>query len=364
MLYIYDMENILKKDDLLKPPKIGEILEGEVLGIGRSSLFVDLGRWGTGIIWGREFQESKESLKKLKPKDKIFAKILDLENEAGYLELSLRGASREINWQVLNQKKEEGEILTVKILKANKGGLVTEVLGIPAFLPVSQLSFKNYPRVSQEDKTKILQALQKLVGKELKVKIIDADLQNKTLVLSEKAIALAEIKENLKNYKVGDIVEGEVVGIVDFGVFFKFALPLEGQSQAEPIEGLIHISELDWKVIDDPSKIVKVGEKLKAKIIEISNERVSLSLKALKPDPWQGIEEKYKKGEEIEGEVTKFNPFGAFVKITPEIQGLCHISEFGTKSKMEKTLELGKKYNFKILSIEPENHKMTLKLLK
>lgn len=364
MGYTIDMKKILEKNEILKPPKVGEIVEGRIIGIGRSSVYIDLGGIGTGIIYGKEFQGAKENLKKMKPGEKIFAKIVDLENEAGYIELSLSEADREISWKVLSQKKEEGEILTVKILKANKGGLMTEILGIPAFLPVSQLSFKNYPRVQEGDKTKILRALQKFVGKELKVKIINVLPQKEALVLSEKAVALSEIKEGLKNCKVGDIVKGEITGIVDFGAFLKFSLPSQkAKNKSEPIEGLIHISELDWQLVDDPSKIVKVGEKLKAKIIEISDDRVSLSLKALKQDPWQDIEKKYKKGDEVSGEVVKFNPFGAFVKISPKIQGLCHISEFGTKRKMEKTLEIGKKYNFKILSIEPENHKMTLKLI-
>ncbi|MCK4473764.1 S1 RNA-binding domain-containing protein, partial [Candidatus Parcubacteria bacterium] len=110
--------------------------------------------------------------------------------------------------------------------------------------------------------------------------------------------------------------------------------------------------------------IVKIGQKIKAKIIDISNNKVSLSLKALKKDPWQDIEKKYKKGDAIKGKVSKFNPFGAFIEITPEIQGLCHISEFGTKIKMEEALEIDKKYNFQILEIRPEQHRMTLKLEK
>ena len=168
-------------------------------------------------------------------------------------------------------------------------------------------------------------------------------------------IQLDKLKEILKNYKAGDLVEGEITGITDFGVFIKFG--------DKGLEGLIHISELDWQLIEDPADIVKVGEKVKAKIISIVDDKVSLSLKALKKDPWAGIEEKYKKGDMVEGKVTKFNPFGAFIQLTPKIQGLCHISEFGTKTKMEEKLKIGKKYNFQILSIEPKEHRMSLKLV-
>jgi len=152
------------------------------------------------------------------------------------------------------------------------------------------------------------------------------------------------------------VAEGEITGITDFGVFIKFG------EKGEELEGLIHISELDWQLIEDPTDVVKVGDKVQAKIISIIDDRVSLSLKALKKDPWEGIEENYKKGDVVHGKVTKFNPYGAFVQIAPKIQGLCHISEFGTKTKMESSLEVGKEYDFQILSIDPAEHRMSLKL--
>jgi small subunit ribosomal protein S1 len=239
-------------------------------------------------------------------------------------------------------------------LGANKGGLTTEISGIPAFLPVSQLSPANYPRVEGADKSKILNELQKFIGKEMGIKIFDLNPREEKLILSEKASGVEKIKEILKNYKVGDVIEGEITGVTDFGAFIKFG--------EENLEGLIHISELDWKIIEDPSEIVQVGQKVKAKIIDITDDRVSLSLRALKKDPWAGIEEKYKKGDVVAGTVTKFNPFGAFIQIAPNIQGLCHVSEFGSEKKMEESLEVSKKYNFKILLIEPKDHRMTLKL--
>ncbi len=361
-------ENNQTKNDLSKPPKAGEIIEGKVINRGRSALFLDLGVFGTGIIYGKEFQEAKEKLKAVKIGDNIFAKITNLENEEGYVELSISQASNELTWETLNQKKEAGEILTIKILGANKGGLLAEVSGIPGFLPVSQLSPLNYPRVEGADTQKILRELQKFIGKELKVKIFDLDPKAKKLILSEKAKETKKIKEVLKKYKVGDVVEGEITGITDFGAFINFSKttnrpPHPPASQTSNLEGLIHISELDWQVIEDPSEIVKVDQKVKAKIIEISNDKVSLSLKALKKDPWKDIEKKYKKGDIIKGKITKFNPFGVFVEITSKIQGLCHISEFGTKSKMEEKLKINKNYNFQILQIDPKEHRMGLKLI-
>jgi len=343
------------KDNLLRPPRVGEISQGKIIAKGKSSVFLDLGAWGTGIIYGKEFQEAKEKLKELKIGDNVFAKIIDLENEEGYTELSLTKAGKELAWEELRQKKEKDENIVVKITGANKGGLLTMVAGIPAFLPVSQLSSENYPKVEGSDSQEIFKALQKFIGKEIEVKIFDFDQKEEKLILSEKAKKDKKTKEALKKYGIGDIVETEVTGIVDFGAFVKFLPP-------EDLEGLIHISELDWQLIEDPSELVKVGQKIKVKIIDISSGKISLSLKALKKDPWENIEEKYKKDDIVKGEVVRFNPFGAFVKISNQIQGLCHISEFGSQRKMEETFKIGQKYNFKILSIEPKEHRLTLAL--
>ncbi len=402
MCYINPYKNMITKkaigqNNFLKLPKTGEIVEGEVIGNGKACVFLDLGNMGAGIIYGKEFYEAKEKLKSLKTGSKLFAKIVDLENEDGYIELSLTKANEEIVWSTLKEKKGKEEIFPVKISGANKGGLLAEVSGIPAFLPASQLSPSNYPKVENGDNQKILQALQKFVGKELNVKIFDLDEREGKLILSEKAKENEKIKEILKNYKVGDIVEGEITGVVGFGAFIKFPLPSEALAkessslsasaeatadekasegealstedetpaeESPALEGLIHISELDWQLIEDPTEIIKVGEKVKAKIIEISNNKVSLSLKALKQDPWQDIEKKYKKGDTVKGKATKFNPFGVFVQISEKIQGLCHISEFGSRKKMEESLEIGKDYDFQILSIEPKEHRMSLKLIK
>lgn len=394
-----------------------------------SAVFVELGSIGTGIIYGKEFYEAKDILKDLKVGDEIFAKAVELENEEGYIELSLTKAGRELAWKTLWQRKEKDETIAVKILGANRGGLLTKISEVPAFIPVSQLSFQHYPKVERGDKLKILEELKKLVGKELKVKIFDINQEEEKLILSEKAQEFSNLREVLKNLKKGSIVDGEVSGIVDFGAFVKFPPPssgraegvyketirkfnnelpspapttnvlvqgpaviatsmIEEQKEENPdnenseqtkergkkkevlkLEGLVHISELDWQLVDDPAKVVKIGQKVKAKIIEVSDDRISLSLKALKKDPWEEIEKKYKKGDTIRGEVIKFNPFGAFVHIKPEmesnnsvkIQGLVHISEFGNTAKMQGVLEIGEEYDFQIIQIDRERHKIALK---
>jgi len=368
---------------------IGSIVEGKVVARDRSSLFIDLGIQGTGIIYGREFYQAKDIIKNLKIGDTVFAKIIELENEDGYRELSLRGAAQEINWKKLKEMKENEDILSVKITGVNKGGLLASINGLAAFLPVSQLSSENYPRVEDADKQKILKELQKFVGKIMEVKVLDLLESEGKLILSEKAKTDKALKEMIKNYKKGDIVEGKITGIADFGAFVKFPLSsrissdknltgtnVESTSisgaleQAQDktlkgeIEGLIHISELDWQLVQNPTEVVSVGEVVKAKIININNSQVFLSLKSLKENPWEEIEKKYKKDDEIKGKVISFSPFGAFIEILPKIRGLCHISEFRSQREMEESLKPGETYNFKILSIEPKEYRMSLQLIK
>lgn len=359
-------ENTIEENikDKQRPLRVGEIVQGKVVSSGMASLFLDLGPWGTGIIYGKEFYDGKEKLKSLNKGDSIFVKVVDLEDDDGYIELSLTKAGKEIAWEELRQKKEKDETIKVKILGANKGGLLAKVSDISAFLPVSQLSPANYPKVEGGDSSKILQELQKFIGKELEVKIFDFNKKEEKLILSEKAKEDKKVKKVLEKYKAGDIVEAEITGIVDFGAFVK--IPVQKSHSKEGIdslEGLIHISELDWQLIEDPSQIVKVGEKVKAEIIDISNGKISLSLKALKKDPWQNVEKKFKKGDIVEGKVTKFNSFGAFVQLTDKIQGLCHVSEFGSEQKMQDSLNPKKTYKFKILLIDSKEHRLTLKLV-
>jgi len=347
-------KNIIKK--IVDPStqlSIGSTIEGKVVARDRSSLYIDLGINGTGIIFGREFYAAKNIIKTLQPGDKVFAKIVELENDEGYKELSLKDATKEISWQRLKEMRDSGEIINVKITGVNKGGLLASLEGVQAFLPVSQLAPENYPRVADADKQKILKELQKFIGKTMEVKVLDLLASENKLILSEKAKSEEKMKEILKDFKKGDTVEGEITGIADFGAFIKFG----------EIEGLIHISELDWQLVENPAEVVKVGEIVKVKIIDINNNQVFLSLKALKENPWEKIEKEFKKGDVIKGKVTKFSAFGAFVEIAPKIRGLCHISEFASKEEMEKLLELEKEYDFQVLLIEPKEHRMSLKLV-
>jgi len=355
-------DTIKKIVETAYPLSVGSTIEGKVVAKDRSSLYIDLGIHGTGIIYGREFYNVKDIIKNLEVGDKVHAKILEVENDEGYRELSLKDATKEISWQRLKELRDSEQIINVRITGVNKGGLLTSLDNIQAFLPVSQLAPEHYPRVADADKSKILKELQKFIGKTLEVKILDLLATENKLILSEKAKSEEKTKETLKNYKRGDVVDGEITGIADFGAFIKF--PADAEDKNDQIEGLIHISELDWQLVENPAEVVKVGEVIKAQIININNNQVFLSLKSLKQNPWEEIEKNYNKEDVIKGKVTKFSTFGAFVEIAPKIRGLCHISEFESKEEMEKQLELGKSYDFQVLLIEPKEHRMSLKLVK
>lgn len=371
------MRKLSKEYNLLNPLKIGEIVKGKVITQEQGSLFVDLGPQGTGIIRGKEFIEAKEEIKDLTPGKTIFAKVIELETEDGYVELSFKEAQKEALWQELEKKKENQEVLKVKILGANKGGLLATIDKISAFLPVSQLSPQHYPKVEEGDPQKILKALQKFIGKELEVNILSLNPKENQIILSEKLKETEKRKKILEKYQEGDIVEGEITGICDFGAFMRFPpLPqnskdkslspqkISNDKKIEAIEGLIHISELDWQLVENPREIVKIGEIIKAKILQIKGEKVFLSLKALKENPWKEIEKKIKKGDLVRGKVKKLTPYGALVEVLPKIQGLCHISEFGSQKKMEEALKMDKTYTFKVLLIKPKECKITLQLVK
>lgn len=291
--------------------------------------------------------------------------VLEDENENGLIELSLQAAHREQSWDELKKLMESQETVSAKITSANRGGLMAEVRGISGFLPVSQLSYEHYPRVEDGDKNKILQELNKFVNREMNVRVLDVDASQQKLIVSEKAVDEEKIKNALQQYKIGDLVEGTISGVVDFGAFVRFPLPgQENTEKPEMIEGLIHISEIDWQLIEDPRQILNVGQKVTAKIIGLDKDRLSLSLKALKKDPWLEIGQKYAKDQIVQGEVTKINPFGAFVQLDKDFHGLVHVSDFKSFEQMTQELTVGKKYSFKIISIEPQNHKMALSLVR
>ena len=332
-------------------PELDALVEGPVIRVQKSSVFVDLSPFGTGIIYGREFINAKDIIKKINLGDMIKAKVVDEENNDGYRDLSLKEAKQALTWSEAEKAIKAKTVLSLEIKDANKGGLILEWQGIQGFLPASQLKAEHYPRVLDSDKDKILKELKKLVGEKINVMIISTLPKEGKLIFSEKDNNPDEKKEILSKYSVGDELDCTIAGIVDFGIFLKLE---------DGLEGLVHISELDWGLVEDPRSMFKVGDKVRAKVIEIKDGKISLSLKALKENPWKEYEGKLKKGDIIKGVVIKYNKHGALVSIKEGVAGLVHNSTFGSETKLREKLELGKNYNFQITLFEPKEHKMTL----
>jgi len=340
-------------------PKEGTVVKASLIKKLPRRAYFDLGRFGTGIVYGVELLNAKEIVRNLKPGDKLPAKIISLDGEEGYVELSLAEAGKQKLWQQIKELAEAGEVVKAKIQGANAGGLTATIDGIElqTFLPVSQLSLDHYPRVSDADRQKIAEELKKFIGQELSAKIIDVNQRSNKIIISEREVLSANVKELLSKYAVGQVVDGIVSGIADFGVFVRFVDNPE-------IEGMIHISELDHRLVDNPKEIVKINDQLKVKIVDIKEGRVFLSLKALRTDPWEKVNEIYKVGQEVGGKLYKLNPFGAVIGLDGGLQGLIHVSEFGGQDEMKTALAPEVSYKFVIDSIKPEEKRIILKVKK
>lgn len=343
----------LMKDDTSKVPQVGDTVTGKILSASKAEVRLDIGGILTGVVRGRELYFEAGEYSRLKPGDEIEATVIEAENENGELELSFRHAGQEKTWQVIMEAYEKKQPIKVKISAANRGGLLVMHAQIPAFLPVSQLSPENYPRVSGGDKTKILEKLKSLVGQETEVKIITLDRKEEKLVVSEKDAWQEKQKDFISQYKVGDTVEGKVIAVTSFGVFVGFGGNLEG---------LIHISELAWQRIEDPSELYKVGDDIKAQIINIEGAKIFLSAKKLLADPWVEVAKRYTVGQKVTGSILKVNLFGLFVELDAEIHGLAHISQLGLEAgqKIDEIFKAGTKLEFEIISLDVNEHRLGL----
>lgn len=363
--------------DKMPAIKEDDIVEGAVLAITNTAVYVDLGPVGTGIIYGIEYINARDLIKKTNIGDLISAKVIVREDKNGYIDLSLREAKHALVWSEAESLLKEKRVLSLVIKEANKGGLIIDWNGINGFLPSSQLKGENYPKVTDGAKDQILTELKKLIGKRIPVSIIAAIPKEGKLIFtestdpvtqdgkleakSEKKSGQKEKKESktatkiISKYNIGDQIEGVVTGVVDFGIFVKID---------NEVEGLIHKSEIDWGLVENTKDYAKIGDTVKVEIIEIKDDKISLSMKKLKENPWISATKKYKKGDFVDGVIIRFNKHGALVSIEEGVAGLVHISDFENEEKMKQELSLGKIYRFEITLFEGKEEKMTLKLKK
>ncbi|MDB5160680.1 MAG: rpfA [Candidatus Saccharibacteria bacterium] len=342
------MDELLEQSSVTKI-KTGDVVEGVVTSVRKHEVWVDMGANGVGVIFRREIGSNS-----LKEGEQITASIVEPELDEGYALLSMRRAAKDRGWGELQRIFDDQEIVEISPYDANRGGLLIELEGIRGFLPVSQLAAEHYPRVSDADKDEILTKLNALTGKVLRVRILDVSRKDNKLIFSEKEAVRDDMQSRLANLKVGDEVEGIVTGVIDFGAFVN----------VDGIEGLVHISEISWERVEDPKKYVKVGDKIKAKIISIDKDRLSLSIKQMSDDPWLSEVKEFKKGSQVEGKITRITPFGAFVQLSPSVEALVHVSEMSDDESIdpEKLFKLNEKKKFKVLEIDTENRKIALSL--
>ena len=341
------MDQLLKKaGHKLTAFKKGDEVEGVVVEKTKKALYVDVGGKSEGMVIDREMKAAKDFISQLHPGDVIKVIVSQPENDRGQMLLSLKQASQNFIWAEFEEKLKTQEIIKVTGREVNKGGLIVDVKGgIQGFIPASQIS------------SAYLNQVEKLVDESIEVKVIEVDREKNRLILSEKEVTEADLikeqKQAIKGIKVGDILEGKVVGLMPFGLFVK-----AGDTK---LEGLVHISEISWEKVDDPSQFFKSGDKIKIKVLAIDDKlgKLNLSIKQLIKDPWEGIDKKYPKDAQVKGEVVRVAPFGVFVSLEPGVEGLVHVSKLPT----DKTFKEGDKVNCFIESINLDDRKLSLGLV-
>jgi len=349
------MSKELTMDELLASSEItglnvGDVVEGVITLVKKNEIWVDLGGRGVGVVMRREVAHGQL----LEKGQSITVSVVDPEMEEGHALLSMKRAVKDRGWDELQRAFEANEIIEVIAYDANRGGLLVELEGIRGFLPVSQLAAGHYPRVSGADKDEILQKLNALTNIPLRVRVLDVSRKDNKLIFSEKEAVKDDMQSRFSTLKVGDVVEGVVTGVIDFGAFVN----------VDGIEGLIHISEISWERVDNPRNYIKPGENLKAKIIAIDRDRLSLSLKQMSEDPWLEQVKAFKVGDVVEGKVTRITPFGAFVQLSSSVEALVHVSEMSDDETVdpEKLFQLNEQKQFKVLDVDTENRKIALSL--
>jgi len=327
----------------------GDVIEGTIVRIDRNEVMVDVGYKSEGVIPSRELSVRKGVNPKelVNEGDKIQALVLDKEDDEGRLILSVKRAVYEKAWGDIQEIANNNKSIKGTVIESVKGGLIVDI-GVRGFLPASLIDIRK------------VKELTSYIGEEIEAKILELDRQRNNIVLSRKAHLEEEQSEErqgfLDDLQVGDVREGKISSIVSFGAFVDIG----------GMDGLVHVSELSWRHVENPNEIVKVGDKATVKVLEIDNdkERISLSIKQVNEDPWLDFELHYKDGDVVEGEVTKVVPFGAFITIGKGVEGLVHVSEIAAEKvdSPELALALGQKVSVKITELDVEKRRVSLSI--
>ncbi|MCF7906134.1 S1 RNA-binding domain-containing protein [Candidatus Gracilibacteria bacterium] len=345
------MAHLLEKDTTsIVLYKAGASAKGTVIDITPFRVLLELPGGVTGII-SRKEAAGVLSDEEVQIGTELEAAVINPENDLGLVVLSLKRASQDMAWADLNSIMEEGRIVKVKIFEANKGGLMAYYKGLRSFLPVSQLTPINYPRVDGADSNQIFQKLQEHIGKEFAVRVINVDRESGKIIVSEKAAHEEQAVNTRKNLSVGDTVKGEVSGVLKYGIFVTF----------DGVEGLVHLSELDWGHVSDPARHYSLGDKVEVIVIGIDGEKLSLSIKRLTEDPWKEKVSDFKEGQSVSGKVLRWNAQGVYMEIVPDVQGLFSLDQFDVSDYSELKLKEGEEMEGIIESINYDSHRLELK---
>lgn len=341
-------------------PKIaaGEKVKGRVLKQTDRGVIVDCENWAfTWIILPKEVKELERNWVDLSVGVSLEAELIDpnIMDEEWYYVISISKLLQYDKWQELVEAYKNDKIITVVPTEANLGWLLVDIHWIKGFLPLSQLAPVHYPRVEDWDQEKIFERLLDLIWKEFKVRIINLDEENKRMILSEREALREEREKILKDLKVWNVYEGVISWVSSYGLF----VTIWGG-----IEGLVHISEITYWHVHDVNAFGKVWDKVKVKVIWYEDGKISLSMKQLKPDPWTIIPKKFKVWDIIEGQVIRFVPYGAFIRVYDDINWLVHLSELSDKpvSNPAEVLRLGEKVKAKIILLDAKNRKIWLSI--
>lgn len=346
-------EELFEASPEIKYPREGEVVNGTVVKIEKKNILVNVNNQFSGLVISKEIGNTVD-LDSIKSGDNVDVMVLGDSVERGLLILSLKRANQIKSLTNLTKFRTSEEIITVRPTEANKGWLLVDIDGLKWFIPVSQLTPLNYPRVEGADPAKILEHLQGLVGKDFKVKVINVDEAGKKIIFSEKAAISENRDKALGNLKVGDVVEGTVSGILTYWLFITF----------DGLEWLVHVSEIDWGHVNNPSKFAKVGQKIKVKVIGLDNDKISLSVKRLQENPWDVLARKYKVGDSVKAAISRISQFGAFMELDGGIQGLIHLSEIshGVVKDIRDFIKVGEEVEAKIINFEPKEKRIGLSL--
>ena len=346
------MDKLLKEAPEPLRVRPGESVDGVVVFRGKNKLLIDINGIAVGIVSGRELRDSFNTFRELTVGHEVTALVLEEENDEGMIVLSLRMASQQKAWDRFHELVDTQGTMKFVAQEANKGGLLANIDGIRTFLPVSQLAPMHYPRVNNADSSEIISRLAKYIGHNFLVKIITMDEEAGKIVVSEREAMAEERSKSLESLKIGDEKDGLVTGIVKFGVFVAF----------DGLEGLVHISEIAWGHVKNPSEHAHVGDKVRVKIIGLEGDKLSLSVKQLTKDPWEEIAERYPVGKQVQGTVVRFADYGAFLRLEKDINGLVHLTEL-SHTKVEdpsQALTIGQKVDAQVINIDIDERRIGL----